>query len=79
MAAKPSTAEKILDAGRSLFNAKGYAATSLGDIARTVGISKGNLTYHFPTKRALAAQLIANARQTAQDRSSGLPRHTRVA
>lgn len=68
MAAKPSTAEKILDAGRSLFNAKGYAATSLGDIAKTVGISKGNLTYHFPTKRALAAQLIANARQTAQDR-----------
>ena len=72
MGAKSSTAVKILEAGRQLFNAKGYAATSLSDIAKSVGISKGNLSYHFPTKRELAVRLIAETRQLAQDRRSSL-------
>ena len=67
---KPSTAEKVLLASRQLFNSRGYAATSLSDIARSVGISKGNLTYHFPTKRDLAAELITRARTLAQPSSS---------
>ena len=69
---KPSTAEKVLLASRQLFNSRGYAATSLSDISRSVGISKGNLTYHFPTKRDLAAELITRARTLAQDRRSTL-------
>lgn len=68
MSQKRSTAEKILQAGRALFNARGFAATSLGDIAKSVGISKGNLTYHFPTKRDLALRLVAETRQSANDR-----------
>ncbi|MEM8546979.1 MAG: TetR family transcriptional regulator [Pseudomonadota bacterium] len=72
MSAEPTTAEKILHAGRQLFNAKGYAATALSDIASAVGISKGNLTYHFPTKRHLANQLIANTRKAGRDRRSRL-------
>ncbi len=72
MGTKPSTAEKILNAGQQLFNARGYGATSLSDIAASVGISKGNLTYHFPTKRALASQLLARARQTARARREQL-------
>ncbi len=72
MSEEPTTAKKILHAGRALFNAKGYAATALSDIASAVGISKGNLTYHFPTKRHLASQLIANTRQAGQDRRSRL-------
>ena len=67
-----STAEKILEASRQLFNAKGYAATSLSDIADSVGISKGNLSYHFPTKRELAVRLIEDTRQLAQERRSSL-------
>ncbi|MEM1435157.1 MAG: TetR/AcrR family transcriptional regulator [Pseudomonadota bacterium] len=72
MSAKISTADKILDSSRQLFNARGYAATSLNDIASSVGISKGNLTYHYPTKRALAQRLIASARQAARERRLNL-------
>ncbi len=72
MQTKLSTAERILVAGRQLFNTRGYAATSLSDIAGSVGISKGNLSYHFPNKRDLAIRLIASARELAQSRRQNL-------
>lgn len=72
MGSHSPTAARILEAGRQLFNAKGYAATSLSDIAKSVGISKGNLSYHFPTKRDLALQLITETRRIAQERRLSL-------
>ncbi|WP_176875385.1 TetR/AcrR family transcriptional regulator [Parasphingopyxis sp. CP4] len=57
MKQRSATADRILDASRNLFNAKGYAATSVTEIAASLGISQGNLTYHFPTKRDLALAL----------------------
>ena len=57
MKKRSATADRILDASRTLFNAKGYAATSVTEIAASLGISQGNLTYHFPTKRDLALAL----------------------
>jgi AcrR family transcriptional regulator len=68
MSAKIPTADRILEAGKQLFNTKGFAATSLNDIATAIGISKGNLTYHFPTKRDLAIRLREDARRLARDR-----------
>ena len=68
MGAAKSTPDRIAEAGRWLFNAKGYAATSLHEIAAEVGISQGNLTYHFPTKRDLAARIEADARAIARAR-----------
>jgi AcrR family transcriptional regulator len=58
MKATLTTAQKILLAARRLFNEKGYAATTLTEIAEAVGISQGNLTYHFPTKIDLVHTLI---------------------
>lgn len=63
-----TTPDRILDASRRLFNDKGYAATTLTEIAADVGISQGNLTYHFPTKRDLALRLEAGVRQGSQTR-----------
>lgn len=57
-----STADRIAEAGRKLFNAKGYGETSLSEIASHVGISQGNLTYHFPTKRQLAMRIQQEAK-----------------
>ena len=57
MKQRSATADRILDASRTLFNAKGYAATSVTEIASSLGMSQGNLTYHFPTKRDLALAL----------------------
>ncbi len=72
MTKKTPTSQKILEAGRTLFNANGYAATSLNDIAHMVGISKGNLTYHFRTKLDLAARLREETRKITADRRQHL-------
>lgn len=69
---KQTTAERILEAGRELFNVRGFAATSLNDIAKVVGISKGNLSYHFPTKMALAEKLRDDTRLAASERRANL-------
>ncbi len=68
MKASTKTPDRILAAGRRIFNEKGYAAATLTEIAADVGISQGNLTYHFPTKRELAKRLEADARKRAQER-----------
>ena len=66
------TATRILAASRRLFNKKGYAATSLTEIAEDVGISQGNLSYHFPTKKDLVNRLREDARKGAQARLAAL-------
>jgi len=68
MTKRVGTADRILEAARELFNSKGYAATSLTEIAASIGISQGNLTYHFPSKSDLAARLQSNARDVATAR-----------
>jgi len=72
MAPRAATSDRILEAGRRLFNEKGYAATTLSEIALAVGISQGNLTYHFPTKRDLVMRLEEDARLRAKTRRAQL-------
>ena len=55
------TRERILQAGLALFNERGEAAVSLAQIAAQLGISEGNLWYHFRTKRDLVAALFAES------------------
>ncbi len=47
---KASRKEEILSAATTLFNQHGFGAISLYDVAKHLGISRGNLTYHFKTK-----------------------------
>ena len=63
-----STADRIADAALRLFNQKGYASTTLTEIAGEVGISQGNLTYHFPTKLDLALHLSEQVRAQSEAR-----------
>jgi AcrR family transcriptional regulator len=55
------TRSRILVAARRLFAERGYAATSLADIAAAVGLTKTAVAYHFHPKDRLAAELIAPA------------------
>ena len=42
--------EEILLAAQELFHRRGYANTSLDDIARAVGIKREGLYYYFPIR-----------------------------
>lgn len=45
--------KKIIQTAIELFNQNGVGNVRVHDIAQAANISPGNLTYHFPTKRAL--------------------------
>ena len=48
-----TTREKIVDTARQLFNRLHYGHVTTAMLAEAVGISEGNLWYHFKTKRDL--------------------------
>lgn len=43
----------IIESASAFFAERGVWGTSLGDIAKELGISKGTLYYYYPTKQAL--------------------------
>lgn len=53
----------IVSSARSLFITTGFDGTAIGDIAKSIGVSKAAVYYYFPTKadflRELADPLIA--------------------
>lgn len=48
----------LVDVAASLFRQKGYAATSIDDIAKKVGLTKGSLYHHFSGKEDIAAAAL---------------------
>ncbi|MDX2163459.1 MAG: TetR/AcrR family transcriptional regulator [bacterium] len=52
------TKERILDTALALFNQHGSASISTNHIADAMGISPGNLYYHFRSKGAIIAALF---------------------
>ena len=45
--------DEVLEAAAALFATKGYAATSIRDIAQQVGLMSGSLYYHFESKEEI--------------------------
>ncbi len=78
MTSQRPTRDRILEASRRLFNDQGYAATPVADIAKSVGISTGNLTYHFPAKLDIVTELAKRARLQYRD-SNARPRSGPIA
>jgi AcrR family transcriptional regulator len=52
------TRQRILDAAARMFRKKGYAATTLTDIAGLVGIRAAGIYYHFTSKDELFASVL---------------------
>src|ERR687893_1064543 len=48
-----ATTSELVEVARRLFAADGYAATSLDDVVRGAGVTKGALYHHFGGKRDL--------------------------
>jgi AcrR family transcriptional regulator len=55
-----TTKEKILKTALNLFNSKGTEWVTVREIAQKMGISHGNLCYHYPTTDHIIKQLYFN-------------------
>jgi AcrR family transcriptional regulator len=55
--------EALLDAAARLFARHGVDATSLADIAREAGYSRGIVNFHFGSRAALVARLAERSQQ----------------
>ena len=63
------SAAQIVAAATRVLARQGYARTSLLDIAREAGMSKGALHYHFPSKEALVSKVLESALETIARRT----------
>jgi AcrR family transcriptional regulator len=54
----PYTRQQILDASLALFSQRGFARTTVRDIAREAGITDAAIYYHFESKRELLEALV---------------------
>ncbi|MEV6504744.1 TetR/AcrR family transcriptional regulator [Streptomyces sp. NPDC051642] len=50
--------EKILAAGRSLFEVRGYSALGVAEICKAAGVPKGSFYYFYASKEALALAVV---------------------
>jgi AcrR family transcriptional regulator len=69
-----SSRQEILDAAAELFSENGYAATSTRAIALAVGVKQASLYYHFPSKDAMLAELLAGTVQPSIEAARTLRR-----
>ena len=66
------TKEKILETSKFLFNTEGTGNVSLRQIASEIGISHGNLMYHYKTKNEIIDELHEQMFQQAQKINASL-------
>lgn len=59
--------ETILKTARNIFAKKGYHGTNLNEVAAEVGIARGTIYLHFPTKEDLLAAIITKAEMQLLD------------
>jgi AcrR family transcriptional regulator len=65
--AMQSTRRSLIRAARGLFVKKGWEYTTTRRIAKTAGVAAGTLFNYFDSKEAIAAELISEALQHAQE------------
>lgn len=59
-----SRKDKILHAATRLFAYKGFADSSVGELAQLSGVAEGTIFYHFGNKEKLFVAVLANVRAT---------------
>jgi TetR/AcrR family transcriptional repressor of nem operon len=53
-----ATRERLLDAAKKLVMSKGFAGTSIDDVLKETGLTKGAFFHHFKSKADLARELV---------------------
>lgn len=61
---KAATRAAILHTAAEEFDAHGYSATSVAHIADRLGLTKGSVYFHFPSKAELAAEVVRSGSST---------------
>lgn len=59
--ATPARRRELVDAATALFAARGLAATTMDEIARSAGVSRGAVYHHFSTREELFAACFDDA------------------
>jgi len=72
---KKKVEEKIIMSARKQFAKKGYALTSMDEIAKSANVSKGGLYHHFPSKEEIFQSVCKQTQQIAIKGASGLFRN----
>ena len=65
----------ILDAAVKLLATRGYAGTSLAEIGKAAGLSRGMRTYHFGTKEACMLAVVTSIREGVVARLQAVETH----
>jgi TetR/AcrR family transcriptional repressor of nem operon len=65
-ATEPTGRTRLLDAAMRAIRAQGYAATTVDDICRAAGVSKGAFFHHFQSKDDLGVAAAAHFSQMAE-------------
>ena len=60
-------AQDIIDTAAEIFHTRGYAETSVHDIAEAVGILKGSLYYYIKSKEDLLFQVLSDVHEGFRD------------
>ena len=58
MTRPPKARQKVLDAARRIVETRGAGHLTFDTLAEESGVTRGGITYHFPTKEALLKALI---------------------
>jgi AcrR family transcriptional regulator len=67
---RTDTRRRIIDAAYGLFYRAGFARAGVDDIAEAAGVTKRTLYYHFDSKDALVAAVLAIQNELALARIS---------
>ncbi|MBR3381417.1 MAG: TetR/AcrR family transcriptional regulator [Clostridia bacterium] len=65
---KEATARTILETASALIAERGVWGMTLGDVAKELSVSKGTLSYYYPTKQALIDAVCADCTRSVGDR-----------
>jgi TetR/AcrR family transcriptional repressor of nem operon len=58
MGRKSDARQRILDAGAELFGQRAYSSIGVAEICAEAGVPKGSFYYFFPSKQALALEVV---------------------
>jgi TetR/AcrR family transcriptional regulator, transcriptional repressor for nem operon len=66
---------RLLEAARDVIRAKGFAATSVDDLCKAAGVTKGAFFHHFDNKEALGVAAAAHWAETTSAFFENAPYH----